>query len=284
MKKAMFAATAAAVGMTCTLSTSALAQLPPKAAPQGMLQITTGESTGGGRILTSRIGGASSAHKMLQALKMVSGEYFDKPFVITRAFADKSDQNLQAAFTARLKGVPVHGVASVMMQGEVGQGTLLFDEAKTFTKSFARLVGRQNGGGAVGQNAAPPVTLTPQAVPDGSGQISLPPGFQIAGAYKGTLDIVGPNGAAMVLGAPTVCTSRQAGAMYPGLPAVDFSSPERALVDYINYMSRKAGVPATVKILDVKPVSGFAGQAAYIRYHAEAAGKSAEFSDCIPSA
>lgn len=271
MKQVMMAMVTVLSLLSATLPASA--QLPRKPAPQGMAQITADGVNG--RILTSRMGGTASAHKMLQALKMVSGEYFDKSFTVTRAFADDDDQNLQAAFTARLKGVPVRGVASVQMQGNSGQGTLLFDNAKTFSKSFRGLTARQNGGGG-GQKAST-VKLTPQAVPDGSGQISLPPGFRITGAYKGTLDIAGPNGAAMVVGAPTLCTSYQGGAMFPGIPPVNFNDPVRAMLDYVNYMAQKSKTPINVKILSTSRVPDWpTGNAAYIRYSLQAAGKSME--------
>jgi len=214
---------------------------------------------------------------MLTALKMVSGEYFDKPFTVTRAFSDANDQNLQAAFTAKLKGVPVRGVAAVMMEGESGQGTLLFDNAKTFSASFKTLAAKQNGGGGGGKATAAPVKLTPQMAPDGSGQISLPPGYRITNSYQGTMDIVGPNGAVMALGAPILCTRPEAAAMFPGTPPVNFNDPVRAMVDYMNYQARKGGMEMGLKVLDAQPVQNWPnGRAAFVRYSAQMSGKAFE--------
>ena len=250
--------------------TAARAQLPRKPAPEGMTEVAASE----GRILTSRMGGTTSARKMLLALKIVSGEYFDQPFVVTRAFADHGDRNLQAAFTARLGGVPVRGVAAVHLAGGGGQGTLLFDNAGTFARSFHALTARQ-GGGTGGSPA--PETLTPRDAPDGSCRISLPPGYRITGSYKGCLDIVGPHDAAMGLGSYTVCTRHEAAEMFPGIPTVDFNDPVRAMVDYAHFMARKAGVSINVRVLDVRPVPEWTnGRAAYVRYSAQFAGKSAE--------
>jgi hypothetical protein len=258
----------------------AAAELPKKPAPQGMAEVPTG--TAAGRILTSRMGGTASARKMLQALRMVSAEYFDGPPKVTRAFGDPADRSVQAAFTAKLKGVPVRGVIAVAMDpegGDGGQGTILFGEAKGFAKSFPALAAKQGGGGAkpAPAAAAPPVRLTPQSLPDGSGQISLPPGFRVTGAYQGTADIVGPDGAVMALGAPILCTRPEAAAMFPGTPPVDFNDPVRAALDYMNYQSRKAGARVSVRVLDAKPVPGWtAGRAAFVRYTAQAGGKTFE--------
>jgi hypothetical protein len=254
-------------GLFCSLP--ALAQLPEKAAPQGMRRVATG---GTGVILTSQMGGTRSAHKMLLALKMVSGEYFDKPLTVTRAFADRGDRNLQAAFTAKLKGIPVRGVASVTLRGEGCEGTLLFDRATVFGKSFRTLVAKQSGGGK-----AAPLKLTRRTAPDGSGAISLPPGFWIAASYQGTFDIDGPNGAYMGLGSHYVCTRPEAAAMFPGIPALDFHDPVRAMLGYLGFMSRKAGVQTEAKVLDARPVQDWPnGRAAFVRYSVQSGGKTTE--------
>lgn len=255
---------------------AAHAQLPKKPAPQGMVELPAGGTTG--RILTSRMGGTNSARKMLIALKMVSGEYFDKPFTVTRAFADSADQNLQAAFTAKLKGIPVRGVAAVVMQGEGGQGSLVFDDAKKFAKTFRLLTAKLNGGGKAGQpKATPHVTLTPHTAPDGSCTISLPPGFRITGAFKGTLDVIGPNNAVMALGAPALCTRAGRWQMSQDLPSVSFEDPVQAMIDYANFLGRRSGTNVRVRVLDYKPVQGLPnGRAAFVRYNIQAAGKSFE--------
>lgn len=263
--------TAVAIGLFC--AEPSLAQLPKKPAPRGMLEVATGST---GRILTSRMGGTRSARKMLMALKMVSGEYFDAPITLRRPFVDRTDTNLQAAFQTTLKGTPVRGVVAVRMDGEGGQGTLLFDNAKVFTKSFRALQTKQNSGDPKNKASAP-IKLTRQTAPDGSTQISLPPGFVITGAYKGTLDIVGPNNATMALGSPTLVTRHEAGGMFPGIPTVDFNDPVRALIDYLTYMGRKGGVRVETKILDYRPIKDWTtGRAAYVRYSVRGAGKTME--------
>lgn len=253
--------------------TTARAQLPHKAAPDGMREVSAG---GSGRILTARLSGTSSARKMLAALKAKSRGYFDGPITITRAYADADDKKMQASFTARLKGVPVHGVASVSVAG--GQGTLLFDNAGSFSNSFHALVAKAgSGGGHAGGGAARPVTLTRQTAPDGSCQISLPPGYRITGAYQGTLDVVGPHGSQMGLGGPVLCTRPEAAAFFPGIPPVDFGDPAQAMVDYVRYSGAKNGKTITVKVFDVKPIPDWpTGRAAFVRYSTRMDGRTDE--------
>jgi hypothetical protein len=265
--------------LLCALTTFSLlalpalpasAQLPRKAAPRGMREVPTGTS---GRILTTKMDGTRSAHKMMLALKMVSKEYFDGPFKTTRAFSDQNDQHVQVAFTAKLKGTPVRGIAAVAMEGNSGQGTLIFDNANTLSKSFKTLIAKQSSGGGAKGKAA--VKLTPTLAPDGSCKISLPSGYRITGAYKGTLDIVGPNGAAMSLGGPHICTRPEAARMFPGIPPVNFNDPIRAALDFVSYTGRQSGQTSTIKVIDWKPVPNWtSGRAAYVRYSVVTGGKS----------
>src|ERR1044071_7301776 len=110
--------------------------LPRKQPPQGMLELPTG---GVGRILTTQMRGTASARKMLTALLMGIDGYFDERPVLTAAFADPADQNLQAAFISNLGRVPVRGVMAIQMRGGACQATLIFDRWAAFPQTFARL-------------------------------------------------------------------------------------------------------------------------------------------------
>ena len=247
------------------------APLPRKPPPQGMVELPSG---GVGRILTSQMSGTASARKMLMALHRGIEGYFDARPVVTAAFADVADQNLQAAFTAKLGGVPVRGVMAIQMRGDSGQATLIFDRWAAFPQTFARLaqgIG-ETGSGEGGRGGAPaPVQLTPTQLPDGSGQISLPPGWRITGAYKGTVDAVGPNGEGMSLGGPNAVNSPAAGGLYPNVPTVNFNDPVQAFRDFMAYHRQE------VRILDARPVQvQAAGRWAFIRYQAMANGQSVD--------
>ncbi len=234
-------------------------RLPRRQPPQGMLELQTG---GVGRVLTSRMSGTPSARKMLLALFMGIDGYFDSRPVLTAAFADSADQNLQAAFTARLGGVPVRGVMAIQMQGGAGQATLMFDEWNSFPQTFARLaqsVSQPAGGG--GEGAPQQVQLTPTQLPDGSGRIGLAQGWRVVNSYKGTVDVQGPHGEIMGLGLPVFVNSKMMGGMYPNVPKVDFNDPVRAALDYAAFMHQQ------VRVIDAKPVqTAAAGRWAFMRF------------------
>lgn len=240
------------------------APLPRKPPPQGMVEVPT---EGGGRVLTSRMSGTNSARKMLTALRMGIEGYFDAPPVVSAAFADNEDQNLQAAFTAKLGGVPVRGVMAIQMRGDAGQATLIFDRWNAFPQTFARLaqsITQPGGdGGSGGAGGGGPVQLTPTRLPDGSGQISLPPGWRVTNSYKGTVDAVGPNGEMLGLGGVMAVNTPQVARLYPTVPSADFSDPVRALQDVAAFRQQR------IQIIDSRPVQmQAAGRFAFIRFRA----------------
>lgn len=244
---------------TIQQSTAELAPLPRKAPPQGMIEMPTG---GVGRVLTSQMSGTRSARKMLMALGMGIDGYFDARPILTAAFADNSDQNLQAAFTAKLGGVPVRGVIAIQMRGETGQATLMFDRWTSFPQTFSRLAQLTAGpaGGPAG-GAPAPIQLTPTLLPDGSGRISLPPGWRVTNSYKGTVDAVGPNAEMLGLGSYAAVNSARAGGLYPTVPTVDFNDPVRAALDYAAFGRQQ------VRVLDSRPFQmPTAGRWAFMRF------------------
>lgn len=233
----------------------AKASLPQKEPPQGMVELPSSV----GRILTSRMSGSASARKMLVALRIGIEGYFDAPPIITAAFADQADQNIQIAFTATLAGVRVRGLMAIQMRGDTGQGTVIFDRWDAFPQTFTRLA--QVVAEKANTSGGPPeVKLTPTQLPDGSGQIGLPPGWRITNSYKGTVDAVGPNGEALGLGGYFAVNSPRAGGRFPNVPTVDFSDLVRAFRDVAAFQRQP------ITILDSRPIEmQAAGQWAFIR-------------------
>ncbi|MBV9926828.1 MAG: hypothetical protein JOZ96_17545 [Acidobacteria bacterium] len=232
--------------------------LPLRRPPQGMLELPTG---GAGRVLTSRMSGTPSARKMLTALFIGIEGYFDARPTLTAAFADAADQNLQAAFVARLGGVPVRGVMAIQMRGGAGQATLVFDRWETFPQTFAQLAEAVSRPAQGGGRSPEPVRLTPTTLPDGSGRIGLPPGWRIVNSYKGTVDLQGPRGEIMGLGATVAVNSKMMGGMYAHIPKVDFNDPVRAALDYAAFQRQQ------VRVIDAKPVQlPVTGRWAFMRF------------------
>jgi hypothetical protein len=205
---------------------------------------------------------------------MAVQDYFDSGVTLTAAFADKADQNLQAAFIAKISGISVHGLIAIEMNGGSGQATMLFDTSAKFAQSLSRMsqvVSQPAAQTGYGTAAVEPPQLTMTGLPDGSGQMGVAPGWRITNSYKGTVDVVGPNGEAMGLGGYVVCTSKQAAALFSTLPPVDFNDPVRATLDYSNFVSNQArmkgmGETGVTKVWDTYEIPFNGHRAAFIRY------------------
>jgi hypothetical protein len=224
--------------------------------------------TGGqGRVLYTSLSGSRSATKLAQAVRIGIQGYFDAEPSFQAGVRDPGDTQFQAAFSARLRGVPVVGLLAVTITGPSGgTAVLMFDSRDRARQSFPAMLRALQGGG----RAAAPAPLTRTPLPDGSGSIGLAPGWQIVGAYKGTVDVVGPNGASMSLGGQNIVVPAQAAALFPGYPAVSSSDPAQALVE----MSRQSG--AQMQIIDRRPIEWQNGQAAFVRYRGSAGGRSVD--------
>ncbi|MCL6528021.1 MAG: hypothetical protein K6T57_14215 [Thermaceae bacterium] len=243
----------------------ALAQpLPAKAPPQGMRSLDTG---GQGRILYTTLSGSRSATKLAQAVRIGIQGYFDAEPSFQAGVRDPGDTQFQAAFSARLRGVAVVGLLAVTVNGSSGgTAVLMFDSQGRARQSFPAMIRALQGGGG----SAPVAPLTRTPLPDGSGSIGLAPGWQITGAYQGTVDVVGPGGASMSLGGPHIVVPAQAAALFPGYPVVSSSNPTQALVE----ITRQSG--AQMQVIDSRPVEWQNGQAAFVRYRGSAGGRTVE--------
>lgn len=239
----------------------ALAQpLPTKAPPQGMRSVDTG---GQGRVLYTTLNGSRSATKLAQAVRIGIQGYFDSEPAFQAGVRDPGDTQFQAAFSARLRGVPVVGLLAVTVTSSSGgTAVLLFDSRGRARQSFPAMIHALQGGGGSAQAA--PLTRTP--FPDGSGTIGLAPGWQVVNSYKGTVDIVGPEGTVMGLGGYLNVVPSSVAAYFPGSPHVSSTDPATAFVE----LAQQNGV--RMQLLDQRPTPWENGQAAFVRYRANVKG------------
>ncbi len=148
-------------------------------------------------------GAARSAQSVLLAVFEVQRSQTQHPFHLfdnipdlQAVVSDRTDQNVQALFSATRRGTRVLGVVSVSLDGG-GSVSLLFDRPESFSNSLPRLrqalaqdVGR-------GHREAPLYRTT---LGDGS-SISLPQGWRVTHQARGSVDLAGPQGEEMSLGA-----------------------------------------------------------------------------------
>jgi hypothetical protein len=239
---------------------SALAQqtLPARAVPKGMSSLQT---NGSGRVLSTKLSGSSSATKMFQALMIGIKGYFDATPRILNALRDPRDSQVQASFTASINRVPVMGLMGVATQGKQARAVILFDASRAFAGSVNRLVTVATGGGANTAN----VQLTRVSFPDGSGSIGLAPGWELKFAGQGAADIAGPQPySGMSIGANLT---------------VPYTSddPAQAIQMMAQQAAQQQDKNIRLTIIDSKPTPWQNGNASFVRYRTVMDGQSLDY-------
>jgi hypothetical protein len=211
-------------------------------------------------------GNPRSAGSVLLAL--LEARTFDDLPVLQTVVADQGDQHVQALFSARMNGTPVLGVATVDLGDSGGSVTLLFDRPQSFRYSFSRL--RQGLAKSGGRHRAE-VPLEPIRLADGSA-LSIPQGWRVSAQGRGSVDLDGPNGEAISLGAAAPVYNRvqrlpymPAGYVFQA-PCCDPVRAYVALVPQISAAMQKLGRPPQqlVGIVESQPTAWGAGQAAFL--------------------
>jgi hypothetical protein len=186
---------------------------------------------------------------------------------------DAHDQQAEAGFQATIQRAPVAGVAVATIRGGIGTVGFAFDSPHTIARTLPRLL--QLGGSPAGspQGSCPPPPVNWQVVqyPDGSGQIRLPEGWRITGAYKGAVGAEGPHGKINKFHVflMTRAGAAQAAQLLPGaappFPVADPTDPVTVLVAVWSHTSaanQQQGLPPfrITRIVKVEPqplVQGF---------------------------
>lgn len=181
-----------------------------RAAPQGFQ--VYGDPQGTGRVLFGTFSGNSrSATIVLRGILEKVRGYFDDVPEIRSGVRDDADQHVQAMFFATIQRAPVLGVAAIDLANGGGSASLLFDHPETIQASFPRLRA------VLAANAPqrrPEVPLQ-RTLADGS-TIGVPPGWRVTNVGKGSVDMRGPRGEAISLGAAAPVYTRVQ--RLPGMP------------------------------------------------------------------
>ena len=255
------------------------AQAP--AARQGNRQLPAGfsitaRSGPSGQALTAAFKGGQSARAAFSGIFKAAYSYFDSPPALSAAVSDRRDQEVQGFFRSVYEGVPVRGLMVVTTANGEGHAGLLFDREDTFGRSYSTLSRQMagafpaTGGGGGGAAAAPRKVPPLQKMPlsDGSGSIGLAPGYIMTGAFKGTVDVKGPDGAILGLGSPNNVFVNPIGGVQPNMMSGPFRDPVRALPNFLDVSFNRAlsRREATLRIIETAPVPWQGVQAAYISY------------------
>jgi hypothetical protein len=115
---------------------------------------------------------------------------FDGRPIPLGGFRDAQDQRAEVGFRAVLRRVPVSGIGFATLAGGVATIGFAFDGLQAAPASMIRLL-QQVGYIGTGAEA---LNWRVAQYPDGSGQMRIPDGWHVTGAFKGAVDANGPHG------------------------------------------------------------------------------------------
>ena len=226
-----------------------------------------------GQALTANLADAQSAKAAFRAALRQVAPYFDKMPALQSAMADQKDQQVQAFFRASFHGTPVRGLMIVAAQNGSARGAIFFDREDLFQSSLPVLSKQLAASMPKPAPGNEPVALTRTPLPDGSGWVSLAPGWQITGAFKGTVDAVGPNGEIMSLGGYQQIFMQA----YPNSTLMfgAYRPPWPAWQLFVDCLNKGAVSRGEIKIrqLEMVPDKFPGGEAAWISYEQSLGGK-----------
>lgn len=218
-------------------------------------------------------GKASSAKSVLLSVldAQKASLQFDNAPMVQAVLADDSDQHAQALFTGAMRDTQLTGIASVDLTNSGGTVNLVYDLAQSFPDSYSRM--RQAFVAAAGAQYAN-AQLVPRQLADGS-IISIPDGWYITSVNRGSVDLSGPDGEYVSLGAHAPVYSYPQPATFVA-PCCDPVRAYQMIYAQISASGEKAGLPpqrlvAIVQWQPAPPVPN--GQAAYILSEIDVAGR-----------
>jgi hypothetical protein len=239
--------------------------------PAGFRQLSSGG--GSGDVLLRKEPGAGSARKMLVRSLDALGTYFDGRPRVVGAVGDRDDRAAQALIQGRKGGQPIRGLAIVEIDGKQGTATLMVDHAERFATSLAGLRRAAGHSPTQQRTARQPVKLQPVSLPDGSGSIQLPAGWQVTSAQNGMVSAAGPEGTVDLGIWGVVFTPQAAASWYTRPPLVaPYGDPAVALREVFNQfaaLGRQLGqssVPRWGQVIDQTPTPWPTGKGAFIHY------------------
>lgn len=272
-ERALFLLLAALVSIS--VASPAFAQKPPPG-----YRFFSGAPQVSGGLLLARLQGARSAIQALKDGFRDTARFFDGRPRVVAGIADARDQEAEAAFRVSKGNVPLVGTAFAVIEGGAATVVLAFDTPNTFPQSFPRLLqiaGLSGGSGS----ACPPPARNWRTVPyfDGSGQMTLPEGWQLTAAHQGIARAEGPHG--IVESGITFSAISRAGAAQRaqfGLPTLvlvmDPTDLPSALVGVWTAVVRQGMIPPfrirrVIETLPVPSQGAVPMQAGFVHYEIE---------------
>ena len=253
---------------------------PASAQPPPGYQFFSGAPQVSGGLLLARLQRARSAIQALNDGFRDTAQFFDGRPRVVAGIVDARDQEAETAFRVSKGNVPLVGAAFAVIEGGTATVVLAFDTPNTFPQSFPRLLQIAGLSGGSGSPCPPPARNW-RTVPyfDGSGQMTLPEGWQLTAAHQGIARAEGPHG--IVESGITFSAISRAGAAQRaqfGLPTlvmvVDPTDLPSALVGVWTAVVRQGAIPPfrILRVIESLPVPSQGAipmQAGFLHYEIE---------------
>ncbi|HVS36974.1 MAG TPA: hypothetical protein VMS17_15545 [Gemmataceae bacterium] len=264
------------------LSASALAALVLTAGVAGAADVKPPKDftaihadNGTGEVLIEQRKGETSARAAFDGALNGLATYFDGRPRVLGAMADDDDTEVQASFVASRGQTVYSGLVVVQVGAADAVVGVAYDEGKAFGGDAPALMAllKKNLPAAA---AAPQTPLQLTQLPDGSGTIQLPKGWNV-NAVNSMVDVIGPDGQEGHFGLWTPVYT-PAGAAYMNslgvgtgvIPVCNYTDPESALKVLAGNLARAYGANWTYKQrLGAAPAPFLPGKAAYLLYDAD---------------
>jgi hypothetical protein len=254
--------------------TSAAAQQGPSGgrAPAGFNIAARSGSTG--QALTASFGAGPSAKTAFRTILRQTSGYFDRALALLSAASDGGDTQVQGSFRASFNNIPVTGLLQVTVSNGKASAMLFFDRQDLLKQSLPAMAKQVAGNAPKAPGGGPErPQLVRTALSDNSGYINLAPGWNITGAYKGTVDTQGPNGEFLSLGGYQQVFPR---GNYPKMINGPYLAPWPAFMAYedalLDHKLRQG--QGSIRLLEQAPTQGSPGQqAAYLSYELAVSGQ-----------
>ncbi len=170
---------------------------PAPPLPAGFERVPHGAPSG--EVLRARLAGGEGASALLErALDLLAPSLDRRPRVLG-GIRDQADTVAEVLFAGSRQGTEMLGLLFVFRVGGSGSIFVALDRADSSRQAYGALVTALYG--CMPADPAP-VAWQESRLPDGSGTIRLPQGFQVVGAHQGALDARGQDGEIVMLGTP----------------------------------------------------------------------------------
>lgn len=187
---------------------------------------------GSGLVLVARSASERSARSVAQQALQALAQGLDRAPRVLGGMVSRDDDAAMLSFAGHQRGALVQGYVLSQRSGPGVAVTVVMDDPARLARSAQALLAAADAARGGAGTGAPPAAnpygnLRWTRIPFGTGQVELPEGWRVVGQHQGAVDIVGPRGEAVSLGAASQVMTPQAAQYWAarGLPPQIYVAP-----------------------------------------------------------